>query len=82
MGDTVTVHVRLLGRSSKVVHGISFLLDSTRERLSNTFEFASVHVDLDARRTPSPWTASWSAGSTGSWRATALTPGPLRSAAT
>ena len=50
VGDLVGVHSRVLERSDKAVHGIWFLLDRTRERLANTLEWVSLHVDLDARR--------------------------------
>lgn len=50
VGETVYVHARLLGRTNKVVHLMSFLLNGTREVVANTFEVLSVHVDLTQRR--------------------------------
>jgi acyl-CoA thioester hydrolase len=49
--DEVTVHLRLLARSEKLLHGMGFLVNSTRERLANTFEFTAAHIDLQVRRT-------------------------------
>lgn len=55
VGDRVAVHARLLGRSDKAMHGVWFLVNLTREQLSNTLEFVVLHVDLDLRRaTPFP----------------------------
>ena len=54
VGDEVAVHGRMIGRSEKAVHGIAFLADLTREELSSTLEWVSIHVDLDSRR-PAPW---------------------------
>jgi acyl-CoA thioester hydrolase len=50
VGDVVAVHSRMLERSEKAVHGMWFMLDRTRERLANTLEWVTLHVDLDARR--------------------------------
>ena len=56
VGDVVAVHSRVLARSDKAVHGMWFLLDRTRDRVANTLEWISLHVDLDARRA-APFTA-------------------------
>ncbi|BDU00082.1 thioesterase family protein [Nocardia sputorum] len=54
-GDSFSVHVRVLDRSDKAVHMMTFLLDRERDRLSNTLEILLVHVDLEQRRaTPLP----------------------------
>jgi acyl-CoA thioester hydrolase len=50
VGDVVAVHSRMLERSEKAVHGMWFMLDRTRDRLANTLEWVTLHVDLDARR--------------------------------
>ena len=50
VGDVVAVHTRVLERSEKAVHGMWFMLDRTRDRLANTLEWLTLHVDLDARR--------------------------------
>ena len=51
VGDVVAVHGRLLARTSKRMHGMWFIINETRNQLSNTFEFVTSHADLDARRT-------------------------------
>ena len=51
VGETVSLHWRLLERSVKVVHAMSFMVNVTREKLANTFEVTTAHIDLDARRT-------------------------------
>jgi acyl-CoA thioester hydrolase len=54
-GARVAVHVRVLERGENTAHLMAFLLDRDRERLSNTLELITVHVDLDTRRpTPMP----------------------------
>ncbi|MFF3574489.1 thioesterase family protein [Nocardia jiangxiensis] len=49
-GDKFSVHTRILGRTDKAVHLMTFLVDRGRERLSNTLEIMLLHVDLTARR--------------------------------
>ncbi|MEV0366772.1 thioesterase family protein [Nocardia fusca] len=49
-GDPFTVHVRVLERSDKALHLMTFLVDDKRDRLSNTLEIMLVHVDLELRR--------------------------------
>jgi len=51
IGDTVTVHSRLLARTAKRLHGIWFIVNETRNQLSNTFEYVTSHADLNLRRT-------------------------------
>jgi acyl-CoA thioester hydrolase len=51
VGDTVTVHSRFLARSAKRFHGVMFVLDRTRGRLSSAFEYLSTGADLESRRT-------------------------------
>lgn len=51
IGDTVTVHSRLLARTAKRLHGLWFIVNETRNQLSNSFEFVTSHADLNARRT-------------------------------
>lgn len=50
VGDRVAVHGRLLSRADRRIHGQWFLVNLTQERLANTFEFVSIHVDLERRR--------------------------------
>ena len=55
LGDRLSVHVRVLERSDKVVHMMGLLVDDTHERLANTLELTLVHVNMDSRRaTPMP----------------------------
>jgi acyl-CoA thioester hydrolase len=49
-GDALSVHLRVIARSDKVVHLMAFLLDQTRRRLANTLELTLVHVNMDSRR--------------------------------
>jgi acyl-CoA thioester hydrolase len=51
VGDEVTVHFRLVARSTKLLHGMGFLVNATREQVANTFEFLAAHIDLGVRRT-------------------------------
>jgi acyl-CoA thioester hydrolase len=51
VGDTLAIHCRLLGRSAKIIHFMSFLLDIKRACVSNTLEVTAAHVDLGSRRT-------------------------------
>ena len=50
VGDEVAVHGQLLERDERRIHGIWYLVDLTRAQVANTFEFVSVHVDLERRR--------------------------------
>src|SRR5215217_5516803 len=49
-GDTFSVHARVLERSDEVLHLMTFLVDRSANRLSNTLEILLVHVDLQTRR--------------------------------
>lgn len=51
VGDTVTVHGRFLGRTAKRLHGLWFIVNESRDQLSNTFEFITSHANLEERRT-------------------------------
>ena len=51
VGHTVSVHVRLLGRSPKRLHFIEFMVNETTGMLSSTMEVLCAHADLQARRT-------------------------------
>ena len=57
VGDTIAIYGRLLARTAKRLHGIWFLFNETQGQLSNTFEFVTSHVDLEARRS-SPFPAN------------------------
>ncbi|MBF6079525.1 thioesterase family protein [Nocardia beijingensis] len=49
-GESFSVHARVLDRSDKAVHMMTFVLDRQRDRLANTLEILLVHVDLERRR--------------------------------
>lgn len=51
IGDEITVHLRLVDRSDKVMHGLSILTNATRGTVANTLEFIEGHVSLTTRRT-------------------------------
>ncbi|WP_372733943.1 thioesterase family protein [Nocardioides sp.] len=53
-GDTMSVRVRLLGRSERAVHAMVFVLDDTHLRLSCVFEEILLCVRLDPRGSQ-PW---------------------------
>lgn len=50
VGDRVAVHAQLLDRAQRRVHGLWYLVNETAQRVANTLEFVSVHVDLEQRR--------------------------------
>lgn len=50
VGDLVTVRCRVLERTSKLMHGVSFIVNETNTELSNTMEFVTAYVDLEHRR--------------------------------
>lgn len=50
VGDRLSVHSRVLGRSAKRLHFIHFLVNDERDGLAATLESLSAHVDLDRRR--------------------------------
>jgi acyl-CoA thioesterase FadM len=50
-GDQITAHVRVLGRSAKVVHAMSYVLNRRTREVASTMECATAHVDLVTRRT-------------------------------
>lgn len=53
-GDSISVRVRLVGRSGRAAHAVAYLVDETHERLSYVMEEIFLHVDMTSRRT-SPW---------------------------
>lgn len=50
LGDEISAHTRVLGRSDKAVHMMVFIVDVTDGRLANTLELTLVHVGMDTRR--------------------------------
>ncbi|MDR6174680.1 acyl-CoA thioester hydrolase [Nocardioides zeae] len=49
-GDRYSTHVRVLARSSRAVHCVSYLVDDTRGRVATVAEYLLLHVDLRTRR--------------------------------
>ncbi|WP_280398501.1 thioesterase family protein [Nocardia carnea] len=49
VGEEVSVYVRGVARSDKVVHVVAMLLNDTTRRLSCTLEITAIHVDLRTR---------------------------------
>jgi acyl-CoA thioester hydrolase len=54
LGEDFSAHVRLIERSDKVLHSITFLLDRSRQALSFTCEATLLHIDMSTRR-PTPY---------------------------
>jgi acyl-CoA thioester hydrolase len=50
LGTPITVHVRLLERSSKVGHMVALIMDREKDRLACIFETVLVHVGMDTRK--------------------------------
>ena len=50
VGQTVAIHIRLIGRSEKRFHLMSFMLNETTGQLAATFEALITHADLKIRR--------------------------------
>jgi acyl-CoA thioester hydrolase len=51
LGERFTVHTRLLARSARVVHGMSFVVDQQKRALACTQEATLVHVSMATRST-------------------------------
>ena len=49
LGDRFTVHTRLLGRSARALHGMSFVVDQEKQALACTQEATLVHVSMSTR---------------------------------
>ena len=50
LGERFTIHGRLLERSERAVHAMSFVVAPDARTLACTFEASYVHVDLNTRR--------------------------------
>lgn len=50
IGEEVSVHVRLLDRSPKIIHGMLILFNRTTGEVATTNEFIDGYVDLEARK--------------------------------
>jgi acyl-CoA thioester hydrolase len=53
-GEQVSVHVRLVERSAKVLHALSLVVNRSQQRLACVLEATQVHMDLTTRR-PTPF---------------------------
>jgi acyl-CoA thioester hydrolase len=51
VGETVAVHMRVLGRSAKRIHTMYFMVNETTGKLAATLESLGSHADLRRRRT-------------------------------
>jgi acyl-CoA thioester hydrolase len=51
VGETVSIHARVLGRSDKRVHFMLFMVNETTRTLASTFEVLGSHADMRVRRT-------------------------------
>ncbi len=49
IGDSIVIRIRILGRSSKLMHYLMFMENETRGLLSSMFECVYAHVDLKTR---------------------------------
>ena len=55
VGDEVAVHLRMLARSDKLIHFVSYLVDHTRREVAASMEAVEAYVAYDTRRaTPFP----------------------------
>ena len=51
VGDEVSVHLRLLARSAKLIHFVSYLANHTRREVAASMEALEAYVAYDTRRT-------------------------------
>jgi acyl-CoA thioester hydrolase len=49
-GETVAMHIRLLGRSEKRFHFMNFMINESTGKLSTTLEVLGTHADLTLRK--------------------------------
>ncbi|GAA3523499.1 hypothetical protein GCM10022234_19740 [Aeromicrobium panaciterrae] len=49
LGERFTIHTRLIERSARVLHGISFVVDQQKKALACTQETTLVHVSTETR---------------------------------
>jgi len=55
IGESVSVHNRMLSCNKKLFQGMIFIINNTQDKLAATIEYLSVHIDLTHRRsTPFP----------------------------
>lgn len=50
VGHSLSFYLRALGRTDKIIHGMTILVNNTTGTIANTVEFVDAHVDLNTRR--------------------------------
>jgi acyl-CoA thioester hydrolase len=50
LGEPFSVRPAFVARTGKALHGISFVLDETRDKIACTMEILYVHVSMESRR--------------------------------
>ena len=50
LGDPLSVRPAFVGRTPKALHGISFVVDESRDKIACTMEILYVHVSMETRR--------------------------------
>ena len=82
LGEPLSVRPAYVGRTNKALHGISFVVDESRDKIACTMEILYVHVSMETRRSvpiPDEVGASLDADiATTSWAADAATGLTLR----
>lgn len=59
VGQNVTIRTRMLARSAKRFHMISFMVNDSTQKLAATFEVVGAHIDMKIRRmSPMPKSVS------------------------
>ena len=51
VGQKMSFYLRVLGMGSKIIHGMSILVNESTGQVANTLEFIDAHIDLSTRRT-------------------------------
>ncbi|MBS41845.1 MAG: hypothetical protein CMH83_01465 [Nocardioides sp.] len=51
LGEPYAVHFGIAARTDKALHGMSFIVDTARDRISCTMEMVWLHVSMESRRT-------------------------------
>ncbi|NBC21978.1 MAG: thioesterase [Gammaproteobacteria bacterium] len=51
VGESVSIHARLIDRSEKRFHGVMFIVNDSRDNLAATLEYITSGADLAHRRT-------------------------------
>lgn len=50
LGEPLSVRPAFVGRTDKALHGISFVVDESRDKVACTMEILYVHVSMESRR--------------------------------